>query len=87
MELNTNIVGAVEYTNVKDDWVEYKRLFWKKNYWKRVWWKFKEEICQYIHKFSNHCINTFVLLLRKGIYPYEYMDDWEKFSETSLPEQ
>ena len=24
-------------------------------------------------------------MLRKGIYPYEYMDSWEKFSEISLP--
>ena len=23
----------------------------------------------------------------KGVYPYEYMDDWEKFNETSLPEK
>ena len=22
---------------------------------------------------------------RKGVYPYEYMDGWEKFEETSLP--
>ena len=22
--------------------------------------------------------------LQKGVYPYEYLDDWEKFSETSL---
>ena len=29
-------------------------------------------------------INKFILLLRKGVYPYEYMDDWEKFIETSL---
>ena len=26
-------------------------------------------------------------MLRKGVYPYEYMDDWEKFNETSLPEK
>ena len=26
------------------------------------------------------------MLLRKDVYPYEYMDDWEKFKETSLPE-
>ena len=26
-------------------------------------------------------------MLRKVIYPYEYMDDWEKFNETSLPEK
>ena len=25
------------------------------------------------------------LLIRKGIYPYEYMDSWDKFSETRLP--
>ena len=25
------------------------------------------------------------MLLRKGVYPYEYMDSWEKFSEKSLP--
>ena len=24
-------------------------------------------------------------MLRKGIYPYEYMDSWEKFNEASLP--
>ena len=26
-------------------------------------------------------------MLRKGVYRYEYMDDWEEFSETSLPEK
>ena len=26
-------------------------------------------------------------MLRNGVYPYEYMDDWEKFNETSLPEK
>ena len=22
---------------------------------------------------------------RKGVYPYEYLDSWEKFDETSIP--
>ena len=26
-------------------------------------------------------------MLGKGIYPYEFMDDWEKINETSLPEK
>ena len=26
------------------------------------------------------------MLLRKGIYLYDYMDDWEKFNEKTLPE-
>ena len=25
------------------------------------------------------------MLLRKGVYPYEYMDSWERFDETTLP--
>ena len=27
----------------------------------------------------------FRLLLRKEVYPYQYMDDWEKFKENQLP--
>ena len=34
---------------------------------------------------SSERINKFVLLLRKGVYPYEYMDAWERFNEISLP--
>ena len=39
------------------------------------------------YKFSNLDNNKFILLLRKGVYPYEYMDDWKKFNETLLPEK
>ena len=37
------------------------------------------------YQFCNSDLNKFVLLLRKGVYPYEYMDSWERFNETSLP--
>ena len=40
-----------------------------------------------IYKFCNGNLNKFVMLLRKGVYPYEYMDSWERFNETSLPTQ
>ena len=46
----------------------------------------KERFCSTFN-FSNRDSNKFILLLRKGVYPYEYMDDWEKFNETSLPEK
>ena len=36
-------------------------------------------------KFCNDDLNKFAMFLRKGVYPYEYMESWEKFNETSLP--
>ena len=38
-------------------------------------------------EFSKNNINNFILLLRKGIYRYKYMDDWEKLIEKELPEE
>ena len=29
---------------------------------------------------SSERINKFALLLRKGVYLYEYMDSWERFN-------
>ena len=40
-----------------------------------------------IHHFFNSNLNKFALLLRNGVYPYEDMDRWEKFDETSLPDK
>ena len=37
------------------------------------------------YSFCNNDLNKFILLLRKGVYPYEYMDSWEKFNETPFP--
>ena len=38
-----------------------------------------------VYQFCEGDLNNFVFLLRKGFYPYEYMDSWEKLDETSLP--
>ena len=37
------------------------------------------------YDFCSGDLNKFILLLRKGVYPYEYMDNWERSDETSLP--
>ena len=36
---------------------------------------------------SNHEINKFISLLRKSFYLYQYIENWEKFNETSLLEK
>ena len=56
----------------------------KKNYEKET---NKELIKRFAstYKFCNNDLNKFAMLLRKGVYPYEYMDGWDKFDETSIP--
>ena len=34
---------------------------------------------------ANRTEEQFELLLRKGVYPYKYMDSWERFNEMKLP--
>ena len=50
--------------------------------------KFNKELIKRFastYEFSNKDLNKFILFLRKGVYPYEYMDNWERFNEMSLP--
>ena len=35
--------------------------------------------------FEDYGDPQYELLVRKGIYPYEYMDNWDRFAETSFP--
>ena len=58
----------------------------KKNYEK----DFNKELIKRfanIYEFCNKDVSKFILLLRKGIYPFEYTDSWEIFDETSLPDK
>ena len=49
----------------------------------------KISLAALIEKFSNTyqlCnkdLDKSALVLRKGVYPYEYMDSWKRFNETS----
>ena len=70
---------SLELTNFKNDLIEYKCC--NKNFQQ----KFDEKLKgQFLSRFqySDHESNTCISLLRKGTYTYEYVDDWEKFSET-----
>ena len=37
------------------------------------------------YKFCDNDLDKFIMLLRKGVYPYEYMNEWDKFNEKVLP--
>ena len=37
------------------------------------------------YEFCDSDMDKFLILLRKGIYPYEYMDGWDRFNEKTLP--
>ena len=75
-----------EYESVKDNFVKYKCLSCNKDYSKKLDEELKKKL-KNTFKFSNNNVNKFILLLRKRVYRYEYMDDWEKFNGTTLPEK
>ena len=76
----------LDYESVKDNLINYKRLSCKKDYSNKTDEELKKRF-KNTFKFSNNNINNFILLLRKGVYPYEYMNDCKRFNETTLPEK
>ena len=75
-----------EYESDKENLIKYKCLSCNKSYWNKTDEKLKRRF-KNTFKFSNNDINKSILLLRKGAYPYDYMDDWENFNQTKLPEE
>ena len=79
----TDCKSYLDYMTTKDQQLIFRC---KKNYEK----DFNKELIKRfpnIYEFCNGDINKFILLLRKGVYPCEYMDSWERFDEASLPDK
>ena len=72
------------YMKVIDETLIFRCFNCKKNYKKEI---NKESVERFssTYKLCNNDLNKFVMLLRKGAYPYEYMDGWDKFNEKSIP--
>ena len=82
----------LEYANLKNILIECKRLCCKFYQWKIKNYerKFDKKLIERFFNayiFSNLGNNKFILLLWKGIYPYECMDDQEKLNEAPFPEK
>ena len=76
----------LDYMRIKDEKLIFRCFSYKKNYEK----DFNKDLIQRfanIYEFCNADLNKFILLLRKAVYPYDYMDSWQKFNETSLPDK
>ena len=82
----TNCKSCLDYMTTKDEQLTFRCFSCKKNYEKDL----NKELIQRlknIYEFCNGDLNKFILLLRKGVYPYKYIDSWERFNETSLPDK
>ena len=78
--------SCLDYMTTKDEQLIFRCFWCKRNYEK----DFNKELIQRfsnIYEFCNGDLNKDILLLRKGVYSYEYMDSWERFNETSLPDK
>ena len=77
---------CLEYVITKNHQLIFGCFDFKKNYKK----DFNKELIKRfanIYEFCNEDINKFILLLRKGVYRYEYLNSWERFDEASLPDK
>ena len=73
-----------DYLSIKDNQLIFRCFGCKKIYEK----DFNKELIKRFANTYGFCdkdLNKFTLLLRKGVYPYKYMDNWERFDETLLP--
>ena len=66
--------------------IKYKCLSCNKDYSNELDEELNKKI-KNTFKFSNNDINNFNFFLRKSVYPYEYMNDWEKLNKTTLPDK
>ena len=82
----TDWISYLDYMVTKDEKLIFTCFKCKKNYEKDF---NKELIIRFakIYEFCDGDINKFILLLRKGVYSYEYMDSRERFDEISLPDK
>ena len=64
----------LEHESVTDNLIKNKCLSCNKYYANKIYEELKKKF-KNTYKLSNNGINQFILLLRKIVYPYEYIDE------------
>ena len=72
------------FVNAMNETLTFECVDCKKEYKKDINNKLKERFSN-VHEFCGYDMNKFRTVLRKGVYPYEYVDEWNKFDEKELP--
>ena len=72
------------FVNAMNETLLFKCIDCKKEYEK----EFNKELLKIFsntYEFRDNDLNKSLILLRKGVYPYEYMNEWDTFNEKKLP--
>ena len=79
-----NCKSDISYMKVMDETLIFRCFNCEKNYKKEINKELIERFAS-TYKFCNNDLNKFVMLLRKGVYPYEYMNGWDNLTKHQYP--
>ena len=81
-----NCSSCLEHISTKNSKLLFECFDCKKRYTRKFSKKLTKKF-KNTYRFCNEDIDKFMFLLRKGVYPYECMDDWSTFDKEESPDR